>query len=161
MRLRYMFADKRRTVAHPFHVKSIWQPPIQNSIALERYLKETKLEIASIGFYSTLDIISANERKTIGSLKTYQTNQSISKKLIKEQLLSLLTPQKIEGLQQLSDDKFYKPLTNPNCARQKLNRIVNKLFRSGNIDTMTHKWLTIGLKHPGMHTRILHADKNT
>ena len=50
------------------------------------------------------------------------------------------TAQKIEeGSQQLSDDKFYKPLTNPillNTA-QKLNRIVNKLFLLGNIDTMT------------------------
>ena len=50
------------------------------------------------------------------------------------------TAQKIEeGSQQLSDDKFYKPLTNPiplNTA-QKVNRIVNKLFLLGNIDTMT------------------------
>ena len=50
------------------------------------------------------------------------------------------TVQKIEeGSQQLSDDKFYKPVTNPimlNTA-QKVNRIVNKLFLLGNIDTMT------------------------
>ena len=50
------------------------------------------------------------------------------------------TAQKIEeGSQQLSDDKFYKPLTNPillNTA-QKVNRIVNKLFLLGNVDTMT------------------------
>ena len=42
-------------------------------------------------------------------------------------------------LQQLSDDKFYKPLTNPivlNTA-QKVNRIVNELSLPGNIDTMT------------------------
>ena len=42
MSLRYMFADKRKTLAHPFHVKSTWQPPIQNSVALERYLEENK-----------------------------------------------------------------------------------------------------------------------
>ena len=44
-----------------------------------------------------------------------------------------------EGSQQLSDDKFYKPLTNPivlNTA-QKVNRIVNELFLPGNSDTMT------------------------
>ena len=50
------------------------------------------------------------------------------------------TAQKIEeGSQQLSDDKFYKPLTNPillNTA-QKVNRMVNKLFFLGNIDTLT------------------------
>ena len=38
MCLRYMFADKRKALAHPFHVKSTWQPPVQNSVALERYL---------------------------------------------------------------------------------------------------------------------------
>ena len=36
MSVRYMFAEKRKTLAHPFHVKSTWQPPIQNSVALER-----------------------------------------------------------------------------------------------------------------------------
>ena len=50
------------------------------------------------------------------------------------------TAQKIEeGSQQLSDDKCYKPLTNPILLNnaQKVNRIVNKLFLLGNIDTMT------------------------
>ena len=51
------------------------------------------------------------------------------------------TAQKIEeGSQQfLSDDKFYKPLTNPIELHiaQKVNPIVNKLFLPGNIDTMT------------------------
>ena len=31
MRLKYMFAKEQKTSAHPFHVKSTWQPPIQNS----------------------------------------------------------------------------------------------------------------------------------
>ena len=64
-----MFEDKRKILAHPFHVKSTWQPPIQNSVALERYLEETKLELASTVFHAPLDYISANERKAIGSLK--------------------------------------------------------------------------------------------
>ena len=63
------------------------------------------------------------------------------------------TTQKMEeGLQQLSDDKFYKPLGTPIVldTALKVNLIiVDKLFRSsGNIDTMTCKWLTIGLKQP-------------
>ena len=69
MSLRYMFEDKRKILAHPFHVKSTWQPPIQNSVALQRYLEETKLELASTVFHAPLDYISANERKAIGSLK--------------------------------------------------------------------------------------------
>ena len=41
MRLKYMFAKKQKTAAHPFHIKSTWQPPVQNSVE-----NETKLEIA-------------------------------------------------------------------------------------------------------------------
>ena len=69
MSFRYMFADKRKTLAHPFHVKSTWQPSIQNSVALERYLDETKLELASTLSHAPLHNISANERKASGSLK--------------------------------------------------------------------------------------------
>ena len=35
---------------HQFHVKSNWQPPLQPSVALVRYLERTKFEIASITF---------------------------------------------------------------------------------------------------------------
>ena len=31
---------------------------------------------------------------------------------------------------------------------RKVKEMVNKLYRSGHIDTMTHKWLTIGIKQP-------------
>ena len=68
MRLKYMFAKERKTSAHPFHVKSTWQPPVQNSVALENYLEETKLEIASAIFRPQIDNISANERKAISAL---------------------------------------------------------------------------------------------
>ena len=61
------------------------------------------------------------------------------------------TAQKIdEGLQQLSNDKFYKPLSSPivQDTARKVKELVNKLCRSGHIVLMTHKWLTIGLKQP-------------
>ena len=64
-----MFADKRKTSAHPFHVKSTWQPPVQNSVALENYLEETNLELASTVFHPQVDNISANERNAICLLK--------------------------------------------------------------------------------------------
>ena len=31
---------------------------------------------------------------------------------------------------------------------RKVKELVNKLYRSGHIDLMTHKWLTISLKQP-------------
>ena len=69
MQLGVYVRRQEENLAHPFHVKSTWQPPIQNSAALERYLEETKLVLASTVFHAPLDNISANERKAIGSLK--------------------------------------------------------------------------------------------
>ena len=115
MSLRYMLADKRKTLAHPFHVKSTWQSPIQTSVALERYLEETKLEIPSTIFLAPLDNISAKERKAIGSLKH---NSEINlKKADKGKLQSLLTKS-----------------TNPQLLRsQDLDHELSRLRRSGNV----------------------------
>ena len=66
--LKYMFADKRKTSSHHFHVKSTWQPPVQNS-GCSISLEETKLELASTVFCSKIDNISANERNAISALK--------------------------------------------------------------------------------------------
>ena len=44
------------------------QPPIQNLVTLERYLEETKLELASTVFHVPLNNISANERKAISEI---------------------------------------------------------------------------------------------
>ena len=65
-----MFAKELKTSAHPFHVKSTWQPPIQNSVALElTYLEETKLEIASAISRPQIDNISEKQRNAISALK--------------------------------------------------------------------------------------------
>ena len=115
----------------------------QNSVALENYLEETKLELASIVFNPQNDNISANERKAISTLK--RNSQINLKKADKGTTTVIMdTAQKIqEGSQQLSDDKFYKPLASP--IVQETSRKV-KLFCSGHIDKMTHKWLTTDLK---------------
>ena len=114
MSLRYMFTNKRKTLAHPFHVKSTRQPPIKNSVALERYLGETRLELASTVFHAPLDNISANERKANGSLKR---NSEINlKKADKGKLQSLLTKS-----------------TSPQLLRsQDLDHELLRLRRSGN-----------------------------
>ena len=69
MRLKYMFADKKKSTPYPFHVKSSWQPPVQNSVALEKYLEDTKLELDSVVFRPQNDNTSANERKAVFWLK--------------------------------------------------------------------------------------------
>ena len=53
-----------------------------------------------------------------------------------------------EGLQKLTNDKFYKLLSSPivQDTAWKVKELVNKLYCSGHIDLMTNKCLTIGLK---------------
>ena len=47
MRLRYIFHNKE-SEQHPFHVKSNWEPPVQQSVALETYLEEVKVQLVEI-----------------------------------------------------------------------------------------------------------------
>ena len=79
MRLKYMFAKKQKTSVHPFHVKSTWQPPVQNLVALENYLEETKLEIASAILCPQFDKISANKRK-FNAISALKCNSKINLK---------------------------------------------------------------------------------
>ena len=47
MRLQYIFHGQNKE-PHPFHVKSNWMPPVQQSIALESYLESVKTQLADI-----------------------------------------------------------------------------------------------------------------
>ena len=47
MRLQYIFHGQDKE-PHPFHVKSNWMPPVQQSIALESYLESVKPQLADI-----------------------------------------------------------------------------------------------------------------
>ena len=73
MRLQYIFHGEENE-PHPFHVKSDWEPPVQLSVALETFLEEVKLELASIEFDKPKDNISTGERQ---ALKELSRNKSI------------------------------------------------------------------------------------
>jgi len=45
MRLQYIFHGEDNE-PHPFHVKSNWIPPVQQSVAHESYLEEVKVQLA-------------------------------------------------------------------------------------------------------------------
>ena len=47
MRLKYIFHGQNKE-PHPFHVKSTWTPPIQQSVALESYLEEVRSQLADL-----------------------------------------------------------------------------------------------------------------
>ena len=73
MRLQYIFHGEENE-PHPFHVRSDWEPPVQLSVALETFLEEVKLELASIEFDKPKDNISTGERQ---ALKELSRNKSI------------------------------------------------------------------------------------
>ena len=45
MRLKYIFHGQNKDI-HPFYVKSNWNPPVQQSVALESYLEDVKIQLA-------------------------------------------------------------------------------------------------------------------
>ena len=70
MRLRYiLFFHGKNKEQHPFHVKSNWVPPVQQSVALESYLDEVKTELAEIQLLKLRHNLPHNERKAITDLK--------------------------------------------------------------------------------------------
>ena len=149
MGLKYMFA-KSKSNPHPFHVKSSWQPPPQQSVALENYLERTKLEIASLVFSDTKDNLTAKQRQT---LKALNANSDINLKKADKGTTTVVmdTTNKIqEGYEQVSNEKFYKLLNEPIVSQTavKVKTIVNTLFSNGHIDKMTYKWLNSGQNPP-------------
>ena len=119
-------------------------------MALENYLEQTKLEIANITFTNVKDNLSANQRV---ALKTLKSNSEVNLKKANKGSTTVVmdTTQKIEeGLEQVSDKRFYKPLVEPivsqTAAKAKLSSthcsltdILTKWHTSGLIQAKTHR----------------------
>ena len=150
MRLKYLFANSE-SKPHPFHVKSKRQPPPQPSVALETYLERTKFEFATTVFFDARDNLSAKQRQTLSALRA---NKQVNIKKADKGTTTVVmdTYDKIkEGNQQLLDQKFYIPLTEPivSLTATEIKPIVNTLFTNGHIDSMTYlKWLNQGQNPP-------------
>ena len=149
MRLQYIFADSAGKPL-PFHVKSNWRPPPQQSMALKSYLERTKFEIAFITFSNEKDNLSAQQRE---ALKTLSANKEINLKKADKGTTTVImdTGQKTqEDLEQVSNENFYKPLETPTASSTaaKVANIVKTLFDNGHIDNMTYKWLSSGQNPP-------------
>ena len=67
IRLQYIYADKKDETPHPFHVKSTWKPPRTQSVALESFLDEIKLQISEAAITKPRDNLNKGERKTLKS----------------------------------------------------------------------------------------------
>ena len=54
---------------HPFHVTSNWNPPVQKSVVLERYLEEVKLQLTQIQLTKLKKNLSRDEQQALNELK--------------------------------------------------------------------------------------------
>ena len=72
MRLQYIFHGQDKE-SHPFHVKSNWMPPVQQSIALESYLESVKAQLADIRINKPKNNLSRNEMVALKELKNNST----------------------------------------------------------------------------------------
>ena len=72
MRLKYILQGDDKD-PHPFHVKSTWVPPIQQSVALESYLEEVKLQLAECHFTKPRNNLPPVEREALKSIKSDET----------------------------------------------------------------------------------------
>ena len=63
MRLQYIFHGKGNK-QHPFYVKSTWEPPVQQSVALETFLEEVKFKLANTPIRRPKDNLSPGERRS-------------------------------------------------------------------------------------------------
>ena len=61
MRLCYIYRGEEKE-AHPYHVKSTWNPPLQPSVALETYLEEVKVQLAETKLTKPKNNLQSAER---------------------------------------------------------------------------------------------------
>nr|XP_058942951.1 uncharacterized protein LOC131771192 [Pocillopora verrucosa] len=143
MRLRYIFHGNDKD-SHPFHVKSNWIPPVQPSIALERYLENIKLSLAEIEITKPKHNLSYNEHKAV---KELQNNTAINLKRADKGTTTVILNKrdKIQEAQvQLDNRDHYRPLENPMVTDtlKKVNELIAQLHNGKHIDDMTKKWLS-------------------
>ena len=143
MRLQYIFHGQDKE-PHPFHVKSNWMPPVQQSVTLESYLESVKTQLADIRINTPKNNLSRNE---MAALKELKNNSAINLKKADKGTTTVIMNKsnKIrEAEVQLENREHYKPLGEPlvKTTQTKVNKIIDELHRGKHIDVMTKKWLS-------------------
>ena len=95
-------------------MKSDWEPLVPPSLALETFLEEVKLELASVEFDKPKDNISTGERQALKE-RLSRNKSIILKKSDKGNTTVLMSRQdKLnEGQALLNDSNNYRPLDKP------------------------------------------------
>ena len=125
-------------------MRSNWVPPVQPSVALETFLQEVKVELADIKLSKPKHNLPYNERMAIRELKR---NSEINiKKADKGTTTVIMNKQDMirEGQEQLDNRTHYLPLDIPmvKSTQERVQRIIDTLYRKKHIDDMTKKWLS-------------------
>ena len=143
MRLQYLYHGKDNNI-HPFYVNSNWEPPVQQSVALESYLEEIKMRLEQTPITKPKHNLPLNERKAITKLKNY--SEINVKKADKGTTIVIMNKRdKTQKGQILLDDRNnYTPLEEPmlEAISQKVKQITEELYQGNYIDEMTVKWLS-------------------
>ena len=114
MHLRYIFHGKNKE-QHPFHVKSNWVPPVQQSVASESYLEEVTTELAEIQLLKPKHNLPHKKHKAIKDLRnSYDINIRKADKGTATVIMSINDNIK-EGQIQLYHLDKYRLLEQPNA----------------------------------------------
>ena len=143
MRLKDIFHGKEN-IQHPFYVKSTWEPPVQQSVALETFLEEVKFELANSPRKRPNDNLSPVERRALHNLLGDKT--IIVKKADKGTTTVIMSrEQKIkEGQILLNDLDNYRPLEKQMAdeTAEKVKQLTTSMLTESHIDEMTVKYLS-------------------
>ena len=130
MRLRYIFHNTE-SEQHPFHIKSNWEPPVQQSVALETFLEKVRVQLAEIELIKPRNNLPFKERKALRELRS--NSEIIIKKTDKGTATVIMnkTDKVQEGQVQLDDRKNYMPLETPMVqeTKQRVEEIINDLHQ--------------------------------
>ena len=142
MRLQYMYY-KTEKEQHPFYVKSNWNPPVQQSVALESYLEEVKISLAEINLTKPKNNLPPAECE---ALKTLKRDEQINLKKADKGTNTLVMSKQDKsnkGQIQLNVREYYRPLESPMVGEtgKRVLDLINELYHGNFIDKMTKKWL--------------------
>ena len=144
MWLQFIYHGKDKNI-HPFYVKSNWEPPVQQSVTLESYLEEIKIQLAHKPITKALPNLPLNERKAITELKN-NAEINVTKADKGTTTVIVNTLDKTQEEQTLLDNgNNYTSLEDPMAGAtfQKVKKKkVEELHRGSLIDEMTVKWLS-------------------
>ena len=148
MQLQYYFTGKKTNLILPLEIglgTTSLAPGVQPSVALETFLEEVKLELASIEFDKPKDNISTGERQ---ALKELSRNKSIIlKKSDKGNTTVLMSRQdKLnEGQVLLNDSDNYRPLdkTMVETTTKKAQQLIKTVLPESHIAKTAAKWLSL------------------